>query len=378
MENKNRIGIVTFHDTVNYGGVLQCFALQQVLLKMGWDPYVINYKREQRLKNSGSLLRRIVGSIVRTINGPLGARERKTKTEEFVARAFSGLSVPYSSLAELQQNPPPGNTYIVGSDQVWNPQIVGWDGAYFLKFGQEEVKRISYGASIGLDTLNREQISELSEGLAGFEKISVREDTAKDIIQSNLGLDCEQVLDPTLLMEKEDWKSRATEKPGRKYLLVYVLPGNTSVEKGVRKASEVLAEAMGLEICVIGDREIKRLTMGKKNLFGVGPQDFIDLVCNASFIVTNSFHGTAFAANLSVPFLSVIPEQSNHSSLRSGRLVSLANLLGLESRVIETVHLESALLDANRFGELDDLTVASEKLAHARQESIDWLERALS
>lgn len=379
MNRLERVGVLTFHDTVNYGGLFQCLAIQQILKVLGYESFVIDYQTSRISKQDRTKVRHLVGKILAFMNGPLGANQRKKKTQEFIKSEFSLSQNKYTTLQELQSNPPIADSYIVGSDQVWNPQITDYDDAFFLNFGQPETKRISYAASIGIDALSDREFRWIQDGLTHLDEVSVREKTASDLISEKTEVNCVNVLDPTLLLSADEWREKAGQNKGAEFLLLYVLPGNQEVEKSLKGIARAIAERQNLELKILGDREIKRLMMNKQLNFGVGPQEFLNLLCNAKCVVTNSFHGTAFSANLSIPFVSVVPQKSDNVKSRGSRLVDFAQALELQHRVLEPSAVNQ--FDGEEIFSVmrtEDLALAQKLLKSQRHLSLEWLKKALA
>lgn len=378
MKNDKRVGILTFHDTVNYGGLFQCLAMQHVLKKSGYEPFIIDYRTSRVLKPTRFSARRLVGKVLRILNGPLGATKRKVETAKFIDRRFELSPQVFHDLNTLRQSPPPASTYIVGSDQVWNPQITSFDDAFFLDFGNKDIRRISYAASIGLDSPCTKDLEWIEKGIKKLNKVSLRESSSVSMIKDKLDVDCEAVLDPTLLVSGEEWRELAGNNHEGEYLLVYVLPGDRNVERALKLATKKISEQKNLKVIIVGDREIKRLVPNGDGRFGVGPQEFLSLLCNAKFLVTNSFHGTAFATNLGIPFVSFIPEPAANGKTRGGRLSDLAAGMGLNSRIMKPTDADLLVsADIKRLTETQDLNRAQSVLVEQRRTSTGWLEEAM-
>jgi len=217
--------------------------------------------------------------------------------------------------------------YIVGSDQVWNEQITNNDDAFFLTFCKNNEKKIAYAVSVGNDIISDSNKVFIKNNMSNFDYVSVRESELKNILESFTEKTIYHVLDPTLLADRRIWdKFIKSNKFKYKYLLLYMLTGNEEV----MKVANLVSKKLNLKVISISN-SIKKNPYGFKNIRRVGPIDFISLISNASFIVTDSFHGTAFSIIFNRDFIT-IPHET-----RGNRMISLLNLLNLNSRIVKNV-----------------------------------------
>jgi len=214
--------------------------------------------------------------------------------------------------------------YVVGSDQVWNCDIINYNEAYFLSFIGKNSYGVSYAASIGKDTLSEYETEFFSSRLKNFDMISVREHSTAKIIGNISKGRVFTVLDPTLIINKSKWKNLTSFSVEKNYILVYMLTNNEEVLKIAKNVSNRLK-------CKVKyiNNSIKKNKYNFTNISGVGPLEFIDLFKNANFIVTNSFHGTAFSIIFQKDFITV-PHKT-----RGTRMRELLNILKLDDRLIE-------------------------------------------
>ena len=189
-----KVGVITCHKVYNYGASLQSYALQHYLKKQGIKVYLINYLPDTfRSKYNLFFVREDRRKIIKKfpilkLLMPLSNRQmlitwgRKRAFNEFDTKYIELSPLSYSSINELRKNPPVADIYIAGSDQVWNTDMNnGRDASYFLDFGDERVKRISYAASFGISNIKEEYKTPIKEWLKRFEAISVREKTGLNI-----------------------------------------------------------------------------------------------------------------------------------------------------------------------------------------------------
>lgn len=313
-------GIITLHKSINYGAVLQTYALSQSVKKLipaenevfVFDHVNAKIEKYESLLNFGS---NIKSFILRTIMLPDNVR-KKIRFNSFSTRKL-----------DLRPEYTDEDCFIAGSDQIWNYNCTGCDKAYFLDFVKNPRNKNSYAASFGTDSVENRYRSELSGLLADFNKISVREIQGQRIIKSIAGRDVPVVLDPTLLLDAKEWeKAAAKTRPKSKYILFYTLMGSHSIYNFANE----LSKQTGLKIICITNTITARLKNCRYQN-GAGPSEWLSLFLNASYIVTNSFHGTAFAINFNKPFFTeLLPPPAPVNS----RLENLLDLFGLRGRQI--------------------------------------------
>jgi polysaccharide pyruvyl transferase WcaK-like protein len=360
------IGIVTIHFGTNHGSALQSYALTRVLNKNGHNVKIIDYIPE-RYNAWKSLKERKASQYPQIIIfGYYLYTARKRMKIRRIFERFLINNVPltrrYTKPDELKSNPPKADVYITGSDQVWNYDYnTQNDYTYFLDFVPKGKKKVSYAASFGKDKLTDEEINEYLPMLRKFDAISVRESSALDILRA---INCNGVntLDPTFLIDKDEWvEIVGTTNNKNKYLLIYVMDG---LYDKLLDCGEKIAQALGLKIYVVSFSRIKDKRIDK-NFIYCNPFDFVRMMNEATFVVTNSFHGTAFSIILNKPFISVAKSKYNT------RITCLLELFGLNSRfIVDNFDLNKALLSI-------DYNEVSTKLCVLRQKSLDFLMAAL-
>ena len=359
-----KTGIVTFHSAHNYGASLQTWALQKTLQNMGITPVVINYRPAviDRLYHPLYGYRGVKKQIVRMGKALKGnhAQKRSRKYDAFIEKNFN-LTKECHTFEELKKEDFQLDACIVGSDQVWNVQHTGGDPAYMLEFLKEGVRKISYAASVGTDYLLPEYQTEFERGLKDFSCISVREESARPLIQNLTELPVETTLDPTLLLDEKDYEQLRTPLPHKeKYIFVYMMEKN----KEVIEFTNYISRLTGLP--VIQRRPTRFFQNELESCFMETPDGFLDYIKEAEYVITNSFHGTVFSIIYGKPFVSML-----HSDTGS-RTKDLLRLLQLE------VHL---LQGGDRFlferFFIKDPDQTRGLIQTYRKSSLDFLERAL-
>lgn len=324
-----KIGFITMHRVDNYGAVLQTYALSKALTDKGFEAYVIDYVPERckltyqlktvRSDRNKSLFHKIFYII---ISAPIRLFIFY-RFNSFIKKYVKLTKKKYKTSQELKQIGKQFDVYMTGSDQVWNSGFSGKiDPVFLLNFVDKDTKKVSYAASFGKSSLTKEEKPIMYKYLSQYSYITVRENEGVEILK-DLGLKGKQVLDPTLLLNKEQW-SEIAGKPILKdrYVLIYQLNPNKKIIECAKK----LAEKYGLNIVKFG-RDIKKQNGVNINFTFSKPENFVNLILNAEFVVTDSFHGTAFSLNLNTQVYVVYPPKF------SGRLQSILELTNLTNRI---------------------------------------------
>lgn len=295
-----KICTITCQNTVNHGARLQCYALVHWLQKQGHEVEVIDY-RPARSRNK-KLWYKPKPSFKDWLKlfTQYFLRKKNLKRRQ-IFDAFSQKYIPltkqvYYSIKALRENPPVADLYIAGSDQIWNTTLPnGKDPAYYLDFGSSTIRRESFAASFATEELKPGTESFVQEHLKRFDKLTVREQSSLKILDS-LGLKGTQQEDPVFLLSAAEWDEIADGSgAGEKYVLVY----DFYLGEDIKIEAQKVAKEKKLKIYNISH---SKLSYADKNFVYAGPETFVSLVKNASFIISNSFHGTAFAIIYGVPF----------------------------------------------------------------------------
>lgn len=354
---KGRIGILTFLHTLNYGAVFQAYALEKVLLDSGFDAVQIDYRNPTvesfEYKRSVSLK----GHVANIVRKPIINRKERVFEEFRRAHIESTAPLTYNELAASCES---FDYIVVGSDQVWNGNVTGFDDAYFLAFSDQLEKKRTYAVSIGQDELPMKPGIDYARLIKSFPCVLVREQTAAQALR-RVCPECtiDVVLDPTLLLSGDEWRLLAGERSPRTkggYVFVYAV-GET--RKAVA-AAKLIAKKRGLEVVVLQQNGFLPI-MGVKNLFSVSPSAFLSYIANSDFFVTSSFHGTCLAILLERDFL---VSYSTGGTKRNSRMSDLLRMLNLSSRVLSDDVLDTPISD------WQDIR---NKIDKSRKESLDLL-----
>lgn len=325
---KSRIGIVTFWHSLNYGAVLQCFALRFVIKRLGGEVQVIPLRYGFK---ELSFSRKILHKIALIVRNVFGYRKKR---ERFLTFFENQLNIEFDDLLSLRDAAVDNyHKLIVGSDQVWNFEITS-DPIFRLDFGDsaKDSLKYSYAASFGNDSISIAQKELFSNSLSDFKAISVREDSGVSIL-NEIGFKAVRVLDPTLLLSSRDWldalhlsSNEVSKEKG--FVLCYLLTGNQA-NRIIIKQAKNYARKEGRKLFIIGEREYYCLlsTNRMRYVNNLGPEEFVYLLANACMVFTNSFHGTCFSIVFRKNFCVGIDKKSK----RNGRIIELLNMLQLQS-----------------------------------------------
>ena len=333
---KGKVGLITIYHVPNFGSVLQTYATQEVIRKLGYECVVLQYKYPNEWHYAQG---RLCPSIKFRVGRLLGLRpiHRKVNKLETFRKRFLNFSRPYASLDVMKDEDWSGfHAVAVGSDQVWNARFTLADSAFMLSFLPKGVRRISIASSFASKSLPVEVRDKYRKYLSRFDALSVREQNGIDIVNQELGLDCNPaiVLDPTLLLSREEWLSlipRSKFVKKKKYILLYMLTYAFEPRPYIFKVLKHMSEKYDYEIFALEGYKPADQAEGvvMKDKTDSSISDFIDLFANADMVVTSSFHGTAFAVNFGIPLVSIIPNDKGDD-----RQSSLLRQVGLEDCIV--------------------------------------------
>lgn len=386
-----KIGIVTFVKCDNYGAELQAYALQWKLNQLGYDAELIDLQKIEKdlASNASSILPAIknrfkvygwkapfeIGKlVVDVLQRKLAAKKNESNAEEkhklfldFFDK-FIRHSNRYYTIEEIRQATDlPYDVYIAGSDQIWNYMHNDNLDVYFLEFAKEfGARRISYAASISAASIPAKYQDEYRNLLKNIQYLSVRELHGAKLIKELTGRDVEVVLDPTLLVTSEEWQNNVAKNPlsGEKYVLVYTLSGS----KYIQELCDNIAGRLGCKVVNMKINFRKDDSGKMTDLFDLGPQEWVGLISGASYVVTDSFHGTAFSINFNKPFTTLVNPVSNMNS----RVLSILKIMGLEDRIIYD--------DGTRKMPKElyvDYTEVNKRMEEWRQKSLSFIKKSL-
>jgi hypothetical protein len=326
------IGIITIHNHFNYGAVLQAYALNRTIHKMGHQCKTIDCDIEP---GTGRRLRRSIhpGEQIKNIYFIFhwAANKRYLKHfHDFGQHYIPTTNIIYKTLDQLVSSPPKFDAYITGSDQVWHPLLLDRQigDAFHLCFASPDRSRlIAYAPSFGVTEIPNRHLEKIRNYLLRYHTLSTREKRGQEIIFELTGKEAKLVLDPTLLLSAEEYEPIVPPSTNSaEYLLVY--PMEVGKNMGFLRLVKEVKKRLSLPVvCVFPlSFDYRWLMIADKVMLDAGPMEFLGLFKNASFICTNSFHGTAFSIIYRKNFLGV-----PHSGTNS-RIYSLLDKVGLLDR----------------------------------------------
>lgn len=321
-----RIGIMTFHGSQNYGGVLQAYALQTFINgNAGHQAVIVDFRiQKDTIFNLNKGWKDLILRMIKILH----YSSLKRKAQRFVRFRTEHMQLTrrYRSREELIKWPPEFDVYISGSDQVFHPSWPFVDVFYLDYPTLPGSKKVAYAPSFGLNYIPEEMKERIAGLLNRFDFLSAREKGGSDIIRELTGRKAITVLDPVLLVGRDQWRMIASRvgKLPKKYILCYALVGNIPQ----MKIASQLKIMTGLPIVLL-THSLYPPTSADLVIRDAGPREFLWLFDHANYIVTDSFHGTAFAVLFEKVFFSYIA-----SPQKSERIYSLLNNLDLEKRVI--------------------------------------------
>lgn len=316
-----KIGILTFHEADSYGAVLQAYALQYTLKKLGADSEFVSISTPAAAQTPAAPASPAAALFVRRIQA-----EGKKREELFAAfrQEYMNISKPYASTDPIDAD---YDCFVAGSDQIWNFRIPGADARYFLPFAKPE-KRYSYAASFGADALPEKAQEWAAKQLSQFQSVSVREASGCAIVKQLTGKTAQVCLDPTLLPDRADWEALAGQPQDEPYVLLFLLKYDEALI-GKAKAE---AEKRGMPLRVISASFMPQVGMSAWNTTGV--TGWLSAIRNAQCVFTNSFHGMVFSLIFGRSFH--VQKLTGELSSRNGRFVEMLSSLDL-SAALETV-----------------------------------------
>ena len=385
MSTKKQVGICACYGTRNYGSMLQAFATQEAVHKLGYTAEFIRYKKKKTIPS-------IIKQLPRFLNSNLifdkwmalkkklllemhpSVKEQDRKRNEIFARFgqqyYRDFSEEYYGFEALKKGATNYETVLVGSDQLWTPGGLPTN-FYNLMFVPEDVNKVSYATSFGVSNIPWYQETRTRRYLSRINYLSVRELRGAEIIAELTQRQAQVVADPTLLLTASEWETRIPAKKivERPYIFCYFLGENGAH----REVALELSKKMGLPIVTTPalDSFVKGdMSFGDERRYDIGPDDFVNLIRNAKYVLTDSFHGTVFSILHHKQFMTFSRFASGTQS-RNSRIDSILRLAGLEERRYAQ----------DAYGQIQkpiDYVSVDEKIEGLRKESYDFLTRALS
>ncbi len=380
-----KICIITQPLHTNYGGLLQAYALQRTLAQMGFDvvtardgvtrrrslprfAYFLFYAYKRYLR--GDKRFNPYRFCFRSLGRKIEQQERYVAEDcdKFIDEYISTINLFTSRDKTSRQIISSFDMVVVGSDQVWRAEYAD-PATYFLDFAKGlELRRIAYAASFGIATLEgytAAQKAQCAELANYFDAISVRERSGVELMHENFAVEVEQVADPTMLLDVADYLAIASSASREEQIVSYILDLNSEKQKTIDNAKKYF------DLAYKSLTPTKRLEQRWQSLDEcrfAGVDEWLGSIASARYVVTDSFHGTVFALLFNRDFVVV-----DNAERGSERLTSLLERVGLTSRIIAT----ASELTPDILEQKIDYTTINPKINEWRNESREWLEKAL-
>lgn len=388
-----KIGIAAVTYKENFGSALQTYATQYILEKMGYDARIFEIKSVQRSIHFRKLLYyagRVFDSVeFKYLMANLKSRSRKAasaKTDQYAQNmlvrkeTYRRFNEKWNKMLpivkgwkELSQQASEMDAVVVGSDQNWRPSNIA-GGFYTLEFVPDTIKKISFSTSFGVPELPKTIQEHAKSFLKHIDCISVRENSGSQIIKQLINRDVKVVCDPTMMLNAEEWMHIQDPEPMIKgnYILMYLMGDNPQHREFVKKLKDKTSyRIVGLlhgATYIDYDEDV-----ADEKPYNVGPSEFVNLIRNAQYVCTDSFHCMVFSILNSVPFFGFKrwPDGSKFSA--NDRIYTLLHFTGLENRLINGDE------DINKCINIPaDFDNALNKVEQKRKETYSFLEESLN
>lgn len=375
-DNKKTVALATcFLD--NYGACLQAYALQESIESLGYKCNIINYVEPDGYSKHLPWLTKFMHSefylkgrgffqhkYLEKFN-----QEGKKWKKFYEFRKGLNLTGFYTTAQQVYDHPPLCDACVCGSDQIWNPTFYNCNNPiYHLDFAPKGIRRIAYAPSIGLSSIPYPYQKEFQKFVSALDVVSVRETRGAEIIKEITDRDCPVVLDPTLLINGQQWREKLQIKQKKHpYIFVYMFGDREYIGKFLQH----VRERTDIPFVCIPFTERDR-NAGYEIVNDAGPREFVELIDNASLVLTDSFHATAFSLNLNTPFYTLFRDKEDNTKGMNSRLTSILELTGMGKRLIKN--------EENFPGQIDfdvDFSACNQCLQDKRKKDLEFLKNAL-
>lgn len=360
-----KIGILTIHNAINYGAVLQAYALEFTLEKIGYEVEIINYIGTYN--NDTNYKKRNLKKRLKKIFW-----HNKYRLHDYKCKKFDNFMQNYYQLSSKKYNKTSikkiesqYDYFVTGSDQIWNLEITQQDTTFMLDFVSDSSKKISYAASFGYEKIPEKYVEITGKYLGLYASLLVREKSGVALLKNAYNLLAKFVLDPTLLLDEYGWKQLISDRLIKdKYIVIYTV----ACQKNLIEVAKKYAKENDCQIYFIRLEPQKEKDLSIHPIYDAGPKEFLSYIKYADCVFTTSFHGFAFAVNFNV---NVYYEADKELNNNTGRLIDLAYELGLSYRCIS----QDYFTDDNK--KIIDWNVVNQKLNRLRLASVNELNKAL-
>lgn len=372
-----KVGILTLPLWNNYGGILQAYALTLSIKRLGHTAIFLDVKRDELKKSQIFMqnLRRWLKIRILKKQGPYYPNQTELKFISNKTRKFVELNIQPSSgwmqLSKLPKFSDQLDAVVVGSDQVWRPEYCPNIEFYFLEFTSDNVKKISYAASIGTDDwrFNKQNTVIAKNLLQKFDFVSVREKSAVHLIHDNLQINAVQCCDPTLLLSSDDYLKVAgilSMPSGGQGIFCYVLDPEEPRVQGLENIGATLGYPLFYNMPKTFD---KYFLNDPESYIFPAVESWIECFHKSDFVITDSFHGCVFSIIFNKPFIAIA-----NMDRGSTRFESLLEIFNLKDRLFKSI----SDVNLDIFQEKINWDYINDIKAQQKRYGIDFLKNALN
>ena len=339
---------ITYHASLNNGSFFQAYALQQTLLRLGYENRILDIQCDA-LKRDYELFRKpsSLGDIAKNVISFIHFKSLKIRTQKFAAarKKYLSLTDEYSKLSDyVRATSDTDSVYIAGSDQIWNVSASDFTDDYFLpKIKNKIAFSVSGGSNITKIELER-KLNAIRE----FQSISVRETDLQRILTS-FGIESVFTVDPTLLLAKKDYLKLVSPQPyiKGKYIFLYTVKCNPRVLKMAKRISKHLN--MPVYTLFNTFRSEKNVLYGIHNIYDAGPFDFLNLIHNATLVLTDSFHGTVFSVIIEKEFYYIADVNEKGQPQRDDRIDDFLQKVDMTTYTVSVMEPETRIAIGHKY-----------------------------
>lgn len=328
-----KIGIITMHRVQNYGSALQAYALQAYISKLGYDAELIDYIYPNATHKKHIPLKKRIRHLLFKLAFCLPLSRKAKRFARFYSTYYKCSDRQFATPDSLMAYDYPYDALVTGSDQVWNPLHVLSDTVFFLPFARPHTPTIAYAPSFSVASIAEQYTEAIRPHLERYDHLSVRERSGQSIVRALIHRDADIVCDPTLLLTKEEWGALAAQSDyaiDGPYILVYILNYAYNPYPEINAIIAEVQQRLRLPLILLDAPVLDMKFDNARFVKDAGPLEFLRLIQHASFVITTSFHGTAFALNFGVPFYSVIRDRSGFDT----RMVDLIDTVGADRAIV--------------------------------------------
>lgn len=368
-----KLALLSFHNAANYGAALQAYALQKFLTDKGYDCEYINYVNASRGHEYSmtwhiydSLRHGKLTSAAAYLAGSPFLTLRKVRFDKFYSQYLKKTKKVYRTSAEAVTLNGAYDRFIVGSDQVWNPACNGDDTAFLLDFVKNNRERISYSSSFGVATIDEQHRGAYKENLSAFHSLAVRESIGRDLIIELTGRDAQVVLDPVMLLTKEQWMQLVPDNQKKeRFIFSY-----TNRDRQIADFFKTGYKLEGRKHYILSryTRPQDFINPTSRVKYCMSPQEFVSVIANADLVVSASFHCLAMSIILNRPFVAILTGDKG----KDERPLNILRALDLECRI-----LHSAMTVADVQAPIDWESV-NKKIEELKASSVAYLNKAIN